>query len=110
MLDALHGAMGEAVLGHSSRSMSGKVSGKMSGKMLSAIAVNPAITIPALAALIRVSTRTIERHLRALQESGQLQRVGGARAATGKSSRSRSATSVSLMRSTRPAKFRRRMV
>jgi Fic family protein len=79
MLDALHAAMGEAVLGHSSGSMSGKVSGKMSGKMLSAIAVNPAITIPALAALIRVSTRTIERYLRALQESGQLQRVGGAR-------------------------------
>jgi Fic family protein len=79
MLDALHAAMGEAVLGHTSRSMSGKVSGKMSGKMLSAISVNPAITIPALAALIRVSTRTIERYLRALQESGQLQRVGGAR-------------------------------
>jgi predicted HTH transcriptional regulator len=53
--------------------------GNVSGKILAAVGRQPGIAIPQLAGLIGVSARTIERHLRKLQEQGQLRRVGGAR-------------------------------
>ena len=59
--------------------VSGMISGKVSGKILAAVARQPGVAIPQLAELIGVSTRTIERHLRKLQEQGQLRRMGGAK-------------------------------
>lgn len=56
--------------------MPAMVSGKVSGKILAAVRGNPAITIPELAGLTGVSTRTIERHLQKLQEQGRLRRIG----------------------------------
>jgi Fic family protein len=81
MLRALHAAMTEAVLPSSSAptQVSGKMSGKMSGIILAAIRRQPSITIPELAALAGVSTRTIERHLRQLQIQGALRRIGPAK-------------------------------
>lgn len=79
MLGALHDAMREAVLTTPPGKVSGIMSGKVSGKILAAIARQPGIAIPQLAELIGVSSRTIERHLRKLQELGQLRRVGGAK-------------------------------
>jgi predicted HTH transcriptional regulator len=75
MLAALHAAMREAVL----TTGPGNVSGKVSGKILAAVGRQPGIAIPQLVELIGVSARTIERHLRKLQEQGQLRRVGGAK-------------------------------
>ena len=75
MLQALHAAMSEAVVA----GMPAMVSGKMTGKILAAVRANPAITIPELAELIGVSTRTIERHLQKLQEQGRLRRIGPAK-------------------------------
>lgn len=77
MLGALQAAMDEAVLG--ARGVSGKMAGNVSGKILAAIVVQHDITIPELANLTGLSTRTIERHLRALQAQGKLRRIGGAR-------------------------------
>ncbi len=79
MLAALHAAMREAVLAAGPDSVSGIMSGKVSGKILAAVGRQPGIAVPQLAELIGVSTRTIERHLRKLQEQGQLRRVGGAK-------------------------------
>ncbi|WP_449428676.1 winged helix-turn-helix transcriptional regulator [Rhodanobacter umsongensis] len=59
--------------------MSGKVSGKVSGKILAAVRSNPDITIPELAKLAGVSSRTIERNLQKLQGEGLLRRVGPAK-------------------------------
>jgi Fic family protein len=81
MLRALHAAMAEAVLPSSSAParVSGKASGKMSGIILASVRRQPSITIPELAALAGVSTRTIERHLRQLQTQGALRRIGPAK-------------------------------
>jgi Fic family protein len=79
MLQALHAAMTEAVLAGMPDNVSGKMAGKVSGKILAAIHGNPTITIPELAQLIAVSTRTIERHLQKLQERGRLRRIGPAK-------------------------------
>lgn len=45
-------------------------------KVLAAIAAQPAITITQLADQLAVNSRTIERHLKVLQEKGRLLRVG----------------------------------
>lgn len=79
MLRALHAAMTEAVLTGAPDHMSGKMSGKVSGKILAAVRSNPDITIPELAKLARVSSRTIERNLQKLQGQGLLRRVGAAK-------------------------------
>lgn len=79
MLQALHAAMSEAVVAGMPATVSGKTSGKVSGKILAAVRGNPAITIPELAELTGVSTRTIERHLQKLQEQGRLRRIGPAK-------------------------------
>lgn len=77
---ALHAAMREAVLTTTGPgNVSGIMSSKVSGKILAAVGRQPRIAIPQLAELTGVSSRTIERHLRKLQEQGQLRRVGGAK-------------------------------
>ena len=84
MLRALHVAMTEAVLtgGASDKvsgKMSGNVSGNVSGKILAAVRRNPGVTIPELAKLAGVSTRTVERNLQRLQEQRLLRRIGPAK-------------------------------
>jgi Fic family protein len=79
MLRALHAAMTDAVLTGNSARVSGKTSGKVSGKILAAARRNPGVTIPELAKLTGVSTRTIERNLQKLQEQRLLRRVGPAK-------------------------------
>lgn len=51
--------------------------GKTSGKILTAIRDKAKITIPELADLVGVTQRSVERHLRKLQQEGVLKRVGG---------------------------------
>jgi predicted HTH transcriptional regulator len=63
----------------SSVDVSGKMSGKMSGKILELLAAEPSTTIPELASALGVTTRTIERNLGVLQDSGRLRRVGPAK-------------------------------
>ena len=83
MLGALHAAMEEAVLPRAPASAPPSVSGKMSGKVaaiiLGAVRRRPGVTIPELASLAGVSTRTIERQLQRLQLHGRLHRVGPAK-------------------------------
>jgi len=79
MLRTLHAAMTEAVLTGAPDLVSGKMSGKVSGKILIAVRSNPDITIPELAELAGVSSRTIERNLQKLQGEGLLRRVGPAK-------------------------------
>ena len=55
------------------------MSGKVSGKILAAVRSNPDITIPELAKLAGVSSRTIERNLQKLREQGLLHRIGPAK-------------------------------
>ena len=55
---------------------SGKMSGKTSGKILRAVKNNKDVTIPELADIISVNTRTIERNIKTLQDSGLLKRIG----------------------------------
>lgn len=50
--------------------------GGVSEEMLHLIGLDPNITILALAKHIDVSTRTIERHLKALQKEGRIKRIG----------------------------------
>jgi len=51
--------------------------GKTSGKILAAIRDKAEITIPELADIVGVTQRSVERHLRKLQQEGALKRVGG---------------------------------
>ncbi|MCR4331134.1 MAG: winged helix-turn-helix transcriptional regulator [Sulfuricaulis sp.] len=51
---------------------SGKTPGKTSGKILDAVRQNPQVTIPELSAQIGVTTRSIERNLRKLQDEKRL--------------------------------------
>jgi len=51
--------------------------GKMSGKILAVIRDQSDITIPELANLVGVTSRTVERHLKKLQQNGLLKRLGG---------------------------------
>jgi Predicted transcriptional regulator containing an HTH domain and an uncharacterized domain shared with the mammalian protein Schlafen len=79
MQAAQQAAMRKAVLTVGRGTLPGIMSGNVSGKILAAVGRQPGIAIPQLAELIGVSTRTIERYLRKLQEQGQLRRVGGAK-------------------------------
>ena len=56
-----------------------KSSGKSSGKILQLLRDNPHMTIPELAIQLGISTRAIEKNIKALQSKGQLQRVGAAK-------------------------------
>lgn len=79
MQAAQQAAMRKAVLTVGRGTLPGIMSGNVSGEILAAVGRQPGIAIPQLAELIGVSTRTIERYLRKLQEQGQLRRVGGAK-------------------------------
>jgi ATP-dependent DNA helicase RecG len=59
--------------------VSGKMSGKMSGKIFALIKEDNHIAIPELSTRIGVTERTIERHLRKLQQDNLLKRIGGAK-------------------------------
>ena len=76
-------AMQESRLGEKVGEMSGKMSWKMSGKtpgkILAHLAANPYSTIPELAALLKITERTVERNLKLLQEEKVLQRIGPAK-------------------------------
>lgn len=89
ILDKLAKALRESVSQAENRvrEMSVQVSVKMSEengyslaptakRVLVAVAINPNVTIAQLAEALSVSTRTIERSLKALQERGRLSRVG----------------------------------
>jgi ATP-dependent DNA helicase RecG len=51
--------------------------GKTSGKIWAALRDRSDITIPELANLVGVTPRTVERHLKKLQQNGLLRRIGG---------------------------------
>ncbi|MEA3287108.1 MAG: winged helix-turn-helix transcriptional regulator [Candidatus Marinimicrobia bacterium] len=56
--------------------MSEKASEKASEKIIKEISRNSNATIASLAQLTGVTTRSVERNLKKLQESGQLKRIG----------------------------------
>ena len=74
MLQALHDAMTEVLI-----KTSVITSGKTSGKIIDALNKNCFMTIPELAHMIGISTRSIERNLQQLQKSGRLRRIGAAK-------------------------------
>jgi ATP-dependent DNA helicase RecG len=53
-----------------------KASVKTSVKILRAVGENPNVTIPELAKIAGVTTRSVERNIKKLQETGSLKRVG----------------------------------
>lgn len=53
-----------------------EMSVKTSVKIISILADNPTFTIPQLAEAIHVTTRSVERNIRKLQEEGKLKRIG----------------------------------
>lgn len=59
--------------------MTGKVSGKIPLAIIDALQQNPKLTIPDLATQINVSSRTIERQIKKLQQQGVLKRIGSAK-------------------------------
>ena len=61
--------------GKSPGTRSGKTSG-LSGKILILLAENPQLTLSEAATLLKVSTRTVERHVADLKERGLLARTG----------------------------------
>jgi ATP-dependent DNA helicase RecG len=63
-------------LGKGSEKMSEKMSEKTSEKILQAILENAEITIAVLADRVGISTRTVERNIRKLQEEKRLRRIG----------------------------------
>jgi len=79
MLQALHDAMTEVLI-----KTSVITSGKTSGKIIDALNKNCFMTIPELAHMIGISTRSIERNLQKLQKDGRLRRIGAAKAAIGR--------------------------
>ena len=78
MLQALHDAMTEVLI-KTSVITSGEMSGKTSGKIIDALNKNCFMTIPELAHMIGISTRSIERNLQKLQKDGRLRRIGAAK-------------------------------
>ena len=71
--------MSEAMSERLSEMMSEKLSGKTSEKIIAALNQDRTMTIADLAITLDVSTRSIERNLQRLQESGRLRRIGAAR-------------------------------
>ena len=65
-----------AEFGEVSGNMSVEMSGNMSVEILTLIKNNPKITIPQMATALKITTRTVERHLASLKRAGQLQRIG----------------------------------
>lgn len=86
MLDALYQALRDA-LAINATTMSEKMSAKLSEKptrsaveqIIALLQQHSSMTIKELAQELTLSTRTIERHLKHLQEQGRLRRVGSAR-------------------------------
>ena len=80
MLMALAQALRAGITAQSPTRLSEKMSVKVSDKMvlaiLTALKQNPTLTIAGLAQNIAVSSRTIERYLKKLQEQGVLRRIG----------------------------------
>ena len=80
MLSSFVQALRAGIAAQSPTSLSGEMTGKVSGKIplaiIEALQKTPNLTIPALATLINVSSRTIERHIKKLQQQGMLKRVG----------------------------------
>jgi len=74
MLQALHDAMTEVLI-----KTSVITSGKTSGKIIDALNKNCFMTIPELAHIICISSRSIERNLHKLQKDGRLRRIGAAK-------------------------------
>ncbi len=66
--------------GNKSEKASEKMSEKTSEKILRAARENPGITIAELAVSTGVSTRSVERNIRKLQDGGRLARVGSDKA------------------------------
>jgi Fic family protein len=79
MLSALAEALRAGIATPSPTTLSGEMSGKVALLIIQALQQSPNLTIPALAAQINVSSRTIERHLKKLQQQGVLKRVGSAK-------------------------------
>ena len=52
------------------------MSGDLSVKILNLISNNPKITIPQMATALKTTTRTVERHITSLKQTGQSQRIG----------------------------------
>lgn len=74
MLQALHDAMTEVLI-----KTSVIMSVITSGKIIDALNKNCFMTIPELAHMIGISTRSIERNLQKLQKDGRLRRIGAAK-------------------------------
>jgi ATP-dependent DNA helicase RecG len=83
MLNALIEALRAGIATPSPTTLSGEMSVNVSGKValsiIQALQQAPTLTIPTLAAQINVSSRTIERHIKKLQQQGVLKRVGSAK-------------------------------
>ena len=79
MLNALAEALRASITTASPTTLSGIVSGKIPLAIIHALQQTPTLTIPTLAAHIGVSSRTIERHIKKLQQQGILKRIGSAK-------------------------------
>ena len=64
------------------QSLAGKAlgtgSGKTSGKIIEFVRQNPQVTIPELAAMLGITSRSVERNLQRLQAENLLTRIGPA--------------------------------
>jgi len=58
---------------------SGKSSGKSSGKILKLLSETPEMTIPQLAEILEISTRSVEKQIAKLRKNNQLKRIGPAK-------------------------------
>lgn len=83
MLNALAEALRAGIATQSPPTLSGEMTGKVSGKIplaiIEALQQNSKLTIPDLATHINVSSRTIERQIKKLQQQGVLKRIGSAK-------------------------------
>jgi predicted HTH transcriptional regulator len=77
--DAINQYENSSKLGKPSGKTSGKPSGKTSGKIIELISENSFITIPQMASIIKVTERSIERNIQALQKRNIIKRVGSAK-------------------------------
>jgi Fic family protein len=76
MLSALTQALRLGMDAASPTSMSVKMSGEIDQAIVQALQQSPKLTIAALSVQIGVSSRTIERHLKQLQQQGAIKRIG----------------------------------